>query len=89
MSKFLQSTIADTPLVRNFETPHYLELLLDRQPTSEACLAQFDMKELRQELENARNEPDRVPSQICRLIAAPTFFGTLCGFFHEPLAETT
>jgi hypothetical protein len=89
LSKFLQSMIADTPLVKNLENPEYLKVLLNGQPSLEACFAQFDIEEVRQELVNAQQGPDRVPSQIRRLIAAPTFLATLCGFFHKPLAKST
>ena len=89
LSKFLQSMIADTPLVKNLENPDYLQVLLNGQPNLEACFAQMDIETVRQEMQTAQNWPDRVPRKIRQLVAAPAFPATICGLFQKPLVKTT
>ena len=43
ISRTLQSMIADTPLVKNLEKSHYLELLLDGMRSLEDRFAQMDI----------------------------------------------
>ena len=83
ISKFLQSMIADTPLVRNLENPHYLKVLLNGQPTLEECFAQIDIETVRCELKAAQMWPDKVPQNIRQLIAAPAFPDSLCALFAK------
>lgn len=85
INKFLQTMIADTPLVRNLENPHYLKVLLNGQPTLEECFAQIDAEAVRKEMEAAQMWPDRVPQNIRQLIAAPAFPDALCGLFQKSL----
>jgi hypothetical protein len=44
ISRFLQSMIADTPLVRTLENPRHLKILLNGQPTLEHRFAQIDIE---------------------------------------------
>jgi len=83
MGKFLQSMIADTPLVRNLENSDYLEVLLDGHRTLEECFADIDVKSVRQEMDAAQRAPEKVPAQIRRLIATPDFPGTLARLFQK------
>jgi hypothetical protein len=85
INKFLQTMIADTPLVRNLENPQYLKVLLNGQPTLEECFAQIDAEAVRKEMEAAQMWPDRVPQNIRQLIAAPAFPDALCGLFLKSL----
>ena len=48
ISRFLQSMIADTPLVRNLENPGYLKILLNGQATLEERFAQIDTETVRE-----------------------------------------
>ena len=84
ISKFLQSMIADTPLVRNLENPHYLKVLLNGQSTLEECFAQIEIETVRSEIKAAKMWPDRVPQNIRQLIAAPAFPDSLCRLFRKP-----
>ncbi|MCX6558726.1 MAG: transposase [Candidatus Aminicenantes bacterium] len=88
LSKFLQSMIADTPLVKNLENPDYLQVLLNGQPNLEACFAQMDIETVRQEMQTAQNWSDRVPRKIQRLVNMPAFPTALCGLFRKPLVKT-
>ncbi len=83
ISRFLQSMIADTPLVRNLENPRYLEILLHGQPTLEARFAQIDSELVRTELQAAQTCPEKVPAKIHQLIAVPTFPETICRLFQK------
>jgi len=85
INKFLQTMIADTPLVRNLGNPQYLKVLLNGQPTLEECFAQIDAEAVRKEMEAAQMWPDRVPQNIRQLIAAPAFPDALCGLFLKSL----
>jgi hypothetical protein len=89
LSAFLQSMIADTPLVRNLENPRYLEILLDGQPSLEACFARIDTQTVRKDMLTAAHWPDRVPGILRKLIAAPAFPTTFCGMFSKPLAANS
>jgi hypothetical protein len=84
INKFLQTMIADTPLVRNLENPHYLKVLLNGQPTLEECFAQIDVEAVRSEMDAAHRCPDKVPRNIRQLIAVPAFPNALCGLFRKP-----
>ena len=88
LSKFLQSMIADTPLVKNLENPDYLQILLNGQPNLEACFAQMDIETLRHEMQTAQSCPDRVPRKIQQLVNVPAFPATLCSLFRKPLVKT-
>ncbi len=83
ISRFLQSMIADTPLVRNLENPCYLKILLDGQASLEERFAQIDIKTVRKELQAAQASLERVPSQIRKLIVVPTFTETISRLFQK------
>ena len=88
LSKFLQSMIADTPLVKNLENPDYLQVLLNGQPNLEACFAQMDIETLRHEMKTAQSWPDRVPPKIRQLVNMPAFPAALCALFRKSLVKT-
>ena len=83
ISRFLQSMIADTPLVRNLENPCYLKVLLNGQATLEERFAQIDIQTVRKELQAAQTRLEKVPSKIRQLIALPTFPEAICRLFHK------
>lgn len=66
----LRTMLADTPLVHNLQNPEYLKILLDGQPTLEALFAQIDPATVREELEKAQQDPERVPRVLKRFIAS-------------------
>lgn len=84
LGRFLQTMIADTPLVKNLDNPDYLKVLLNGQPSLEACFAQIDTETVRHELETAQQWFDKVPRKIRQLIAEPAFADTLCALFRKP-----
>ena len=83
ISRFLQSMIADTPLVRNLENPGYLKVLLQGQATLEERFAQIEIETVRKELHAAQSSLERVPAKIRQLIAGPTFPEALYRLFQR------
>ena len=83
IGRYLQSMLADTPLVRNLENPRYLTILLQGQPTLEERFARIDIETVRQELRAAQASVQKVPSQIRKLIAIPTFPETISRLFQK------
>lgn len=83
ISPFLQSMIADTLLVRNLRNPSYLKILLQGQTTLEERFAQIDIETVRKELQAAQASLEKVPSQILKLIAIPSFLETVAGLFKK------
>jgi hypothetical protein len=83
IGRFLQSMIADTPLVRNLENPAYLKILLNGQATLEERFAQIDVETVRKELAAARASVEKVPLKIRQLIALPSFPEDVCRLFKN------
>lgn len=83
ISKFLQSMIADTPLVRNLDNPQYLKVLLNGHASLEDCFAQIDVEAVRKELEAAQKSPERIPLKIRKLVLDPALPDALCGLFQD------
>lgn len=81
--RFLQSMIADTPLVRNLENPSYLKILLKGQVTLEERFAQIDIETVRKEMQAAQKSVEKVPAKIRQLIALPAFLETISGLFQK------
>jgi hypothetical protein len=61
--------LADTPLVKNLQNPEYLKILLGTHPNLEALFAAIDPATVRDELQKARHNPDKVPRALKRYIA--------------------
>ena len=83
IGRLLQGMIADTPLVRNLENPHYLKVLLNGQATLEERFAQIDVETVRKELEAEQTSLEKVPLKIRQLITVPTFPEEVCGLFQK------
>ena len=83
INRFLQSMIADTPLVRNLENPRYLKVLLNGQAALEGRFAQVDIETVRKELQAAQISLEKVPSKIRQLTALSTFPDLICRLFQK------
>jgi len=83
ISPLLQGMIADTLLVRNLANPAYLKIILQGHATLEERFAQIDIETVRKELQAARASLEKVPSQIRKLIAIPSFLETVAGLFQK------
>jgi hypothetical protein len=68
LGRTLRTMLADTTLVHNLQNPEYLKILLDGQPTLEALFAQIDPAAVREELEKAQQNPEKVPRALKRFI---------------------
>ncbi|MGO9203551.1 MAG: transposase [Limisphaerales bacterium] len=69
LGRTLRSMLADTTLVHNLQNLQYVKILLDGQPTLEALFAQIDPASVREELQKAQQNPERVPRALKRFIA--------------------
>jgi len=83
ISRLLQSMVADTPLIKNLDNPHYLKILLNGQANLEERFAQIDIETVRKELSAAQRSEERVPLAIRQLITLPAFPETLCRLFRK------
>ena len=83
IGRFLQSMIADTPLVKNLENPQYLKILLNGRADLEECFADIDIDAVRREMGSAQSSSEKVPKKIQKLIAVPSFPDTLCRLFRK------
>ncbi|MFQ5582692.1 MAG: transposase [Mariprofundaceae bacterium] len=83
MNKTLQTMLADTPLVRNLENPQYMDLLLEGKATLEERFAEIDADMVRKHLREARNNPEKIPAKIKRIIAAPQLPEIIANLFHN------
>lgn len=70
LGRTLRTMLADTPLVKNLQNPAYLKVLLDGQPSLEALFAKIDPLTVRDELERAQKNPEKVPRALKRFIAS-------------------
>jgi uncharacterized C2H2 Zn-finger protein len=70
---FLQTMIADTPIVKNLANPLYLKALLNGQPSLERRFDQIDAQLVRTEMLAAQHPLEKVPGKIHRLIATQDF----------------
>jgi len=83
IGRFLQSMIADTPLVKNLENPQYLKILLKGHADLEECFADVDIDAVRRGMDSAQRSPEKVPKKIRKLIADASFPEMLCRLFRK------
>lgn len=72
-SRLLRTMLAETPLVRNLDSPAYMKLLLNSQATLEAVFAGIEIDALREAFRKGQNSPERIPAELKPLIATPDF----------------
>ena len=70
LGRTLRTLLPDTTLVNNLQNPQYLKILLDGQPSLEALFAQFAPATVREELQKAQQNPERIPRALKRFIGA-------------------
>lgn len=83
VNRMLQAMLADTPLVRNLKNPEYLNILLDGCPNLEQRFARIDSQAVREQINKAKNAPEKIPVKIKRLIAEPEFLETIAQLFKK------
>ena len=68
MSKKLKTMLAQTPLVKNLETPQYVQLILGDKATLEERFSEIDTKIVRDELAKSYEDKERIPPKIRKII---------------------
>ena len=83
LSQTLQTMLADTPLVRNLNNDDYRTTLLDGKPNLEALFADIEVTALRQTLQQAQQNPEKIPAKIRKLINNPEYPEYLVALLKE------
>ena len=68
LSKILQSTIADTPLIKNLENHNYLTILLNGNDTLEERFAEIDEKDVIEKMSKNKSDDQKIPKHLKRAI---------------------
>jgi hypothetical protein len=84
--RMLRTILADTPLVRNLENPHYMQILLNGKPSLEAIFAEIDIDTLRKAFREAQDDPERIPAKLKPIIAMPDFPEMLVNMVEKAVA---
>lgn len=85
LGRTLRTMLTDTPLVKNLQNPDYLKILLSGQPTLEALFAQIDPATVREELQHAQQNLEKVPRALKRFIASLSSPAPIKNFIVENL----
>jgi len=83
ISRTLQAMLAETPLVRNLKNSEYLKILLDGCQSLEERFARIEAQQVRDELNKAKNSPEKIPAKIKKLIAQPQFLEIIANLFKK------
>ena len=85
-SRMLRTILAETPLVRNLENPHYMQILLNGKPSLEAVFAKIEIDTLRKAFREAQDDPERIPAKLKPIIAMPDFPEKLANMVERAVA---
>jgi hypothetical protein len=83
ISRTLQAMLVDTPLVRNLKNSEYLKILLDGCQSLDERFARIECQMARDELNKAKNSPEKIPAKIKKLIVQPKFLEIIAGLFKK------
>ena len=72
LGRTLRTLLPDTTLVSNLQNSQYLKIPLDGQPNLEALFAQSAPATVREELQKAQQNPERVPRALKKFISTIT-----------------
>jgi hypothetical protein len=73
LNKTLKAILAKTPLVRNLENQEYLEIILNDCSSLAERFSKIDCKLVREQIEKARKEHNRISPEMKKLIRIPNF----------------
>ncbi len=73
IAKKLQTMFAETPLVKNLENKDYMKILLGAKATLEEVFAQIDYQEYISEIKLKKDEEEKIPKKIKKLIKDENF----------------
>lgn len=68
MSKFLQTMLKDTPLIKNLENEKYMKIILNGNTTLEARFAEVDSKIVKEKLQQEKIRNEKVPTKTKKII---------------------
>ncbi len=68
MTKFLQTMLKDTPLIKNLENEEYMKIILNGNTTLEARFAGVDSKIVKEKLQQEKIRNEKVPTKIKKII---------------------
>lgn len=71
LRKSLNSMIAETPLVKNLENPHYMNLILNGKKSLAERFAQIDVQKVRQELKENQKQIQDLPAKMREIAKIP------------------
>jgi len=71
--RMLRTMLAETPLVYNLQNPEYMKILLKDNASLEELFAKIKVETLREELQKAKLNPEKIPAKIKHLIAIPDY----------------
>jgi hypothetical protein len=71
--RMLRTILADTPLVRNLQNPHYLTILLNGKSSLEEAFADIEINTFRNAFREAQDDPEKIPAKLKPIIAMPDF----------------
>ncbi len=71
--RMLRTILAETPLVRNLQNPHYLTILLNGKSDLEEVFADIEIDTLRKAFREAQDDPEKIPAKLKPIIAMPDF----------------
>ncbi len=69
----LRTILAETPLVKNLNNLSYMKILLNGKASIEEVFADIEIDTLRKAFKEARNFPERIPTELKPLIAMRDF----------------
>ena len=73
MKTRLKAMDANAVLVKNIENKQYLEILLDGKKSLEELFSDIDIKDIREEMCRDREQEERIPPQVRRMIKRDNF----------------
>ena len=85
-SRMLRTILAQTPLVRNLQNPHYMKILLNGKTSIEEVFAEIQIDTLREVFRKAQEAPEKMPSKLKPLIAMPDFPEKLLNMLEKAVA---
>ena len=83
LSKMLKTILADTPLVANLKSEHYLKTILGDCKTLEEKFSQIDAAKVRDQLKNQNQEPLYISTEIKPLIKQKNLPNKIALLFNQ------
>ena len=82
----LRTILAETPLVRNLQNPHYMKILLNGKNSIEEVFAEIHIETFREAFQDAQDAIEKIPAKLKSLIAMPDFPEKLVSMVKKKIA---